>query len=51
MNEDKRAELSKAEQSELAWNWHLSPSLALVYGTFENYVAVVMNNRSKLNDR
>ena len=49
LDKNKADELTKVEQSELAWNWHLSPSLALVYGTFENYVKVVMNNRSRHN--
>lgn len=43
--------LTKEEEQELAWRWHLDKSLSLVYGTFDNYVKVVTNisNTSDLN--
>ena len=39
--------LTKEQEQELAWNWHLNKSLALVYGTFDNYVKVITNVTSK----
>lgn len=41
-----KKKLTKDQEIELAWNWHINPSLALVYKTFENYVAVYTNNKS-----
>lgn len=41
-----KKKLTKDQEVELAWNWHINPSLALVYRTFKNYIAVYTNNKS-----
>ena len=46
-----KKKLTKDQEVELAWNWHINPSLALVYKTLENYVAVYTNNKSVSEDQ
>lgn len=40
--------LTKEDQAELSWRWHLDPNLQLIYKSFENYVRIVTNNRGLL---
>ena len=45
-----KKKLTKDQESELSWEWHLNPSLSLVYRTFDNFVAV-RTNQSRLDDK